>query len=106
MMTKEEFEQALRDNDNSYFEKNSYILNEYTLDIDSPFYYTYEIEDFLSCGSYFEAFKIGLYSCEFNPKWDIFIEDPYTGLISYPRLIDFVKEEIDVNDFFKWLENR
>ena len=106
MMTKEEFKQALRDNDNSYFEKNDDILNEYALDIGKPFFYIYEIEDFLSCGSYFEAFRIGLYSCDFYPKWDIFIEDPYRGLISYPKLIDFVKEEIDVNDFFEWLKNK
>ena len=106
MMTKEEFRQALRDNDNSYFEKNGYILNEYALDIGSPFFYISEMEDFLSCGSYFEAFKIGLYSREFNPNWDIFVEDPYIGLISYPKLIDFVKEEIDVNDFFEWLAGK
>lgn len=105
-MTKEEFKQALKDNDNSYFEKNGDILYEYASDICSPFFYIDEIEDFLSsCGSYFEAFRIGLYSCEFNPKWDIFVEDPCIGLISYPKLIDFVREEIDVNDFFEWLEN-
>ena len=105
-MTKEEFKQALKDNDNSYFDIHSDVLYEYTSDIGNPFFYSYEIEDFLSsCGSYYEAFRIGLYSREFNPNWDIFVEDPYTGLISYPKLIDFVKEEIDVDDFFEWLEN-
>lgn len=106
-MTKEEFKQGLKDNDNKYFEDNSDLLNNYALDIGNPFYYIDELEDYLaSCGNYSEAFRIGLYSCEFNPKWDIFIENPYIGLISYPQLIDFVREEIDVNDFFEWLENK
>lgn len=106
MMTKEEFKQALKDNDNSYFEKNGDILNEYALDIGNPFYYIDELEDYLaSYSNYLEAFLIGLHSCEFNPKWDIFIKGPYIGLISYHELIDFVREEIDVNDFFEWLEN-
>ena len=106
MMTKEEFEQALRDNENSYFEKNSEVLNEYALDIGIPFYYIDELEDYLaSFCDYLEVFKLGRYSDRFNYTWDIFAEDPYTGLISYPQLIDFVKEEIDANDFFEWLEN-
>lgn len=106
-MTKEEFEQALRDNDNSYFEKSGDILNEYALDIGNPFFYIDELEDYLaSYNSCYEAFKMGRCSDQFNATWDIFIEDPYTGLISYPNLIDFVKEEIDVNDFFEWLENK
>lgn len=105
-MTKEEFKQALRNNDNKYFEDNSNILGKYALDIGNPFYYIDELEDYLaSYCNYLEVFRIGLHSCEFNPKWDIFIEAPYTGLISYPKLIDFVKEEIDVDDFFEWLEN-
>ena len=106
MTTKEEFKQALKDNDNSYFEKNSEILNEYALDIGSPFYYIDELEDYLaSFGNCLEAFKIGRCSDKFNATWDIFIEDPYVGLISYSNLIDFVKEEINVNDFFEWLDN-
>ena len=107
MMTKEEFKQALKDDDVEYFEKNSEILNEYALDIGNPFYYIDELEDYLaSYNSYSEVFKIGLFSDKFYTTWDIFIEDPYTGLVSYPKLIDFVKEEIDVNDFFEWLENK
>ena len=47
-MTKEEFKQALRDNNNSYFEKNSEVLNEYALDIGIPFYYIDELEDYLA----------------------------------------------------------
>ena len=105
-MTKEEFKQALRDNDNKYFEDNSEVLNEYALDIGSPFYYIDELEDYLaSFNNCLEAFNIGRCSSLFNDTWDIFIEDPYSGLISYPKLIDFVKKEIDVNDFFEWLEN-
>lgn len=106
-MTKEEFKQALRDNDNSYFKKNGDILNEYALDIGNPFYYIDELEDYLaSYSSYSEAFKIGLFSDKFYTTWDIFTEDSYSGIISYPKLIDFVREEIDINDFFEWLENK
>lgn len=106
MMTKEEFKQALRDNDNKYFEDNSELLYDYALDIGASFYYIDELEDYLaSFNNCLEAFNIGRYSDKFNATWDIFIEDPYAGLISYPKLIDFVKEEIDVNDFFEWLEN-
>ena len=107
-MTKEEFKQALRDNNNRYFENNSEILHKYALDIGNPFYYMDELEDYLSSfDSYSEAFKEGLYSDNFNTTWDIFAQYPYPhiGLISYPKLIDFVKEEVDVNDFFVWLEN-
>ena len=105
-MTKEEFKQALKDNDNSYFEDNSEVLNEYALDIGSPFYHIDELEDYLaSFNNCLEAFNIGRCSNLFNDTWDIFIEDPYSGLTSYPKLINFVKEEIDVNDFFEWLEN-
>ncbi len=107
-MTKEEFKQALKDNDNEYFENNSEILQEYALDIGNPFYYMDELEDYLSaCGSYLEIFKMALCSDEFYTTWDIFSECPYpyAGLTSYPKLINFVKEEIDVNDFFEWLEN-
>ena len=107
MMTRKEFEQALRDDDNSYFEKNSEVLNEYALDIGNSFYYIDELEDYLtSFCDYLEVFKLGRCSDKFNATWDIFIEDPYIGLVSYPNLIDFVKEEIDVNDFFEWLENK
>ena len=106
MMTKEEFKQALKDNDNSYFEKNSEILQKYTLDIGDPFFYMDELEDYLSSfGSYSEVFKVGMHCLYFDITCDIFMEDHYIGLVSYRKLIDFVKKEIDVNDFFEWLEN-